>query len=110
MGVGAPERENNARYLERGNHTIAFLYVLDGRANFVDHSHILVTEDVPALQLHYLLVVQVQITAADGGARYADDDVCGLSNGWDGSFLHTDIWLGGSARIVMKDLRILLRF
>jgi hypothetical protein len=82
---------NNIRYLERGNYAIALLHIFDGRAHFVDDSHILVTEDVSALKLHNLLVVQVQITATNSGACHPDDDVCGFSDSWDRSFHHTDV-------------------
>jgi hypothetical protein len=82
---------DNIRYLERGNYTVALLYVLNGRTNFVDDSHILVTKDISALKLHNFLVVQVQITATDSGACYPDDDVWGFSDSWDRSFHHADI-------------------
>ena len=81
---------NIIRYLERRNHTITLLHIFYGRANFVDDSHKLVTEDVCTL-VHNLLVVQVQITATYSGACYPDNDVCGFGDSWNRSFHHADI-------------------
>ena len=42
----------------------------------------LVAEDVAFLELHYGAVVEVEVTAADGGASDAEDDVGGVDEGW----------------------------
>jgi hypothetical protein len=81
----------NLRNLERGDNAVALLYGLDSRTYFVDDSHILVTEDISALKVYDLLVVEVQITATDSGTCDPDNDVCGFGGSWDRSFLHTDI-------------------
>lgn len=56
--------------LEAGDYSIAFSNAFYLWTNVLDNAHPLVPQDVANLQLHDLLVVQMQITATDCCAGY----------------------------------------
>ncbi len=77
--------------METGNDSVAFLDRCDFRPDLIDYAHELMSQDFAFLQLHNLLVVQVQITTADCRAGHLHDGIGRLGYGRCGHFFNADI-------------------
>ena len=64
--------------VERHEHLVADLEVLDGRSDLLDDAAELVAEGRADARVGHLAVVEVQVGAADAGARDPDDGVLGV--------------------------------
>jgi hypothetical protein len=70
-----------SRDLETSNNPVALLYILHLRPDLINDPHPLVTQDLAWLQLHDLLVIEVQIASSDSSASDLDYGVGGLGDG-----------------------------
>jgi hypothetical protein len=74
------EQAASARDGERDDHAITALELLDLAADFLDDPHELVAEDIARLHGGDVAIVEVQVAAADGCPRDADDRIAGIDN------------------------------
>lgn len=79
------------RDLKTSHNPIALLHTLHIRPDLIDDSHPFVPQNVARLQLHDLLVIEVQIASTDGGAGDFDDGVAGLGDGRHGHLFNPHV-------------------